>query len=84
MTLGKGARFEAFVSVQILFDIHVDLEMSICLGLACAGVQVVGDCQAATGIDLKHSISTKPWSLSSKLTSYAEYPKTSAHMAHHR
>ena len=77
MTLGKGARFEAFVSVQILFDIHVDLEMSICLGVVCAGVQVVGDCQAATGIDLASSSSNDSWSLSSQLTSYAEYPKKS-------
>ena len=77
MILGKDASFKAFVSVQVLLDINVDLEMSICLGPTCAGVQVVGDWQAATGIDLEHSSLDEPWTLSSKLTSYAEYPKKS-------
>ena len=70
----------AFVSAQILFDINVDLELSICLGPVCGGVQVVGDCQAAAGIDLESS-ATSDWSLSSELTSYAEYPKGSTHIA---
>jgi len=82
--IGQGS-----ISGQLELQVEISIAVSICIGVVCGGVRAAGYWEAAIGVDMALTTTTggangldadgigcREWTFESKLTNYAEYPKS--------